>query len=342
MALNTIVAGRAWLYSHNIGRNAQAGMGFSNPVGVAVAPEGVLYVANRSGEQNPSSRISKVTIDQEFITEFGREGPAYGGGGRNHFTWLTGVALDSEENVYTTDEWKSQISIFDKEGNMLSVWGEKGNGADQLDGPAGIALDADETLWIVDCNNSRVQHFTKDGQYLGSFGEPGEAEGQFKLPYGITMDQAGNIYIADWGNHRVQKFSPDGTFLLTFGHGGTGAGSLNHPTGVCVDNEGDVYVVDWMNERVVIYDEDTKPLTYLYGDAVEVSKWGQMGLDANPDMVKRRNQVQDQVEQQRKFRLPTGCAYDRANNRLIVCDTQRGRLQIYLKDHKYQDPQFNL
>jgi hypothetical protein len=35
MALNTVVAGRAWLYSHNIGRNAQAGMGFSNPVGVA-------------------------------------------------------------------------------------------------------------------------------------------------------------------------------------------------------------------------------------------------------------------------------------------------------------------
>ena len=342
MALNTIVGGRAWLYSHNIGRNAQAGMGFSNPVGVAVANDGVLYVANRSGEQNPSSRISKVTLDQEFITEFGRTGPAYGGGGREHFTWLTGVALDSEENVYTSDEWKSQITVFDKEGNLLSVWGEKGNGAGQLDGPAGIALDADETLWIVDCNNGRVQHFTKDGQHLGSFGEPGEAEGQFNMPYGITLDAAGNIYVADWGNHRVQKFSPDGTFLLTFGHGGVGAGSLNHPSGVCVDNEGDVYVVDWMNERVVIYDEDTKPITYLYGDAVEVSKWGQLGLDANPDMVKRRNQVQDQVEQQRKFRLPTGCAYDRDNNRLIVCDTQRGRLQVYIKDHSYQDPQFNL
>ena len=343
MALHTIVAGRAWLYSHNIGRNAQAGMGFSNPVGVAVTNDGIAYVANRSGEQNPSSRISKVNYtEQEFITEFGRTGPAYGGGGSHHFTWLTGVALDSEEKVYTSDEWKSQISIFDNEGNLLSVWGEKGSGAAQLDGPAGIALDADETLWIVDCNNGRVQHFTKDGQHLGSFGEPGEAEGQFNMPYGITLDAAGNIYIADWGNHRVQKFSPDGTFLLTFGHPGPGAGSLNHPTGVCVDNEGDVYVVDWMNERVVIYDEDTKPITYLYGDAVEVSNWGQLGLDANPDMVKRRNQVWDQVDQQRKFRLPTGCAYDRKNDRLLVCDTQRGRLQVYIKDHSYSDPQFNL
>ena len=30
MALNTVASGRAWLYSHNIGRNAQVGMGFSS------------------------------------------------------------------------------------------------------------------------------------------------------------------------------------------------------------------------------------------------------------------------------------------------------------------------
>ncbi len=72
MALHTVAAGRAWVYSHNIGRNAQVGLGFSLPVGVAAAKDGVLYVANRSGEQNPSSRISKVTVDHEFISEFGR------------------------------------------------------------------------------------------------------------------------------------------------------------------------------------------------------------------------------------------------------------------------------
>ena len=47
MAQNTVAAGRAWLYSHNIGRNAVAGMGFSLPIGVACADDGVLYIANR-------------------------------------------------------------------------------------------------------------------------------------------------------------------------------------------------------------------------------------------------------------------------------------------------------
>jgi sugar lactone lactonase YvrE len=111
---------------------------------------------------------------------------------------------------------------------------------------------------------------------------------------------------------------------------------------VCVDNEGDVYVVDWMNERVAIFDDQARPITSLRGDAVEVSPWGQMSLDANPDQANRRRQVEDLVEQQKKFRLPTGCAFDKVNNRLIICDTHRGRLQIYNKDNNYANPQFNL
>ena len=343
MALNTIVAGRAWLYSHNIGRQAQAGMGFSQPVGVVSTKDGVLYVANRGGEQNPASRISKCTLDQEFINEFGRKGPVYGGNENTQiFTWLTGVALDQDENVYGSDEWKSAISVFDKDGEYLNTWGEKGDAEGQLNGAAGICFDADDNLWVVNSFNSRIQKFSKDGKFISGFGVKGEGEGEMEMPYGITLDPEGNLFVTDWGNNRVQKFTPDGQLLLTFGHGGTGAGSLNHPTGVCVDNEGDVYVVDWMNERIVIYDNEARPLTYLYGDAVEVSKWGQIGLDSNPDMMKRRNQVSDQVEQQRKFRMPHGCYFDRDNNRLIVADTNRGRLQVYVKDHNYLDPQFNL
>ena len=166
MALHTVASGRAWVYSHNIGRNAQVGMGFSQPVGVATTKDGVLYVANRSGEQNPSSRISKCTVDHEFISEFGRQGPAYSESARSHFEWLTGVALDKDENVYTTDEWKSQVSIFDKEGELLQVWGEKGSAEGQLDGCAGIALDSDENVWVVSANTSRIQKFTKDGKYI--------------------------------------------------------------------------------------------------------------------------------------------------------------------------------
>jgi hypothetical protein len=111
---------------------------------------------------------------------------------------------------------------------------------------------------------------------------------------------------------------------------------------VAVDGDGDVYVVDWMNQRVAIYNGEAKPLAYLHGDAVEISKWGQLSIEANPDMRRRRRQVYDLEQQQRAFRMPVACAFDREANRLIVCDSQRGRLQIYEKESNYVDPQANL
>ena len=349
MPQNTVASGRAWLYVKNVGRQGQVGMGFSQPVGVVALPDGVMYVANRGGEQNPSARITKCTVGntdgkggEEFLGEFGREGAAYQSNSRGLFEWVTGIDADANGNVYASDEWKNQITIFDADGNVQKQWGEKGDGEGQLNGAAGIAFDADDNLWVVSANTSRIQKFSKDGDYLGGFGVKGNGPEDLEMPSGIAIDQAGDIYIADWGNHRVQKYTAGGTHLRTFGSRGSRSGELNHPLDVTIDNEGDVYVADWLNERVVIYDADARPLAYLEGDATEVSEWGDLSLNANPDMVKARRRVPDLEQQQRTFRMPMGVTFDRANNRLLVCDTLRSRLQVYQKDDDYLDPQFNL
>ena len=349
MPQNTVASGRAWLYVKNVGRQGQVGMGFSQPVDVAVLPDGVMYVANRGGEQNPSARITKCTIGntegkggEEFLGEFGREGAAYQSNSRGLFEWITGIAADADGNVYASDEWKNQICVFDADGNLTNQWGESGDGEGQLNGAAGVAFDADQNLWVVSSRTSRVQKFGKNGEYLGGFGTKGDGPEDLEMPSGISIDNEGDIYIADWGNHRVQKYTAGGTHLRTFGSRGSSSGELNHPLGVDIDNDGDVYVADWLNERIVIYDADANPLAYLEGDATEVSEWGDLSLNANPDMVKARRRVPDLEQQQRTFRMPMSCTFDRANNRLLVCDTLRSRLQVYEKDASYMDPQFNL
>ncbi len=343
MAEITVAAGRAWNYSHNIGRNGAAGMGFSQPVSIAAAKDGVLYVTNRATEQNPGGiRVTKFTVDQEYLGEFGRQGLAYGSDEPTTFTWISGVALDQAGNVYVADEWQCRVAIFDADGGPIGGWGVKGEGEGELSGPAGMAFDADDNVWVVNSFNSRIQKFSKDGQYLGGFGSKGSAEGQLEMPDGIEIDNKGDIYVADWGNNRIQKFTTGGTHLRTFAHQVNGRDALDHPTDVCVDGDGDVYITDWMNDRVVIYDPEGLPIAYLEGDAVEVSKWGEMGLAANPDMVKARRRVPDMVEQQRKFTKPVACTYDRENELLLVVDTARNRVQVYEKDKEYMDPQINL
>ena len=358
MAEITVAPGRCWQYSHYVGRQGGAGTGFSTPVGVAVGKDDMLYVANRN---NP--RITKATVGQEFIKEFGRGLPEQPGApfpSRN--MWITSIGLDNDENVYTTDEWHNAVIVYDKEGELLKSWGDQGEEEGKLNGPSGMAFDAEDNIWIVNSKNSRIQKFDRDGQYLGGFGVKGSGEGELDMPWGITIDNEGDVYVADWNNHRVQKYSTDGTHLLTFGSGKrTGISvdggtpyshtyqshvavnpkDLNHPTGVAVDGDGDVYVVDWMNERVVIFDDKAAPVATLRGDASGLSKWAEMSVAANPDMEKARRRVKT-PEIQNYFRMPLACTFDQASNRLLVCDSARSRIQIYHKDGEYMDPQFNL
>ncbi len=358
MARITTAPGRCWHYSHYVGRQGTAGQGFSAPIGVALGKDDTLYVANRN---NP--RVTKATVDQEFIKEFGRGLPEQVGAPfPSRHMWLTSVVLDKDENVYVADEWHNSIVVYNSDGDILKNWGEQGEGEGKLNRPSGMVFDADDNLWIVNSVNSRIQKFTKDGQYLGGFGKQGSGEGELDMPWGITLDDQGNVYIADWNNNRIQKFTVDGKHLLTFGSGkpagitpdgGTpyshqfdahiavNPKDLNHPTGVAVDADGDVYVVDWMNERVVIFDNEAKTMATLRGDASGLNKWAELSIAANPDMEKARDRVSN-PEVQNYFRMPVSCIFDRTNNRLMVCDTLRSRIQIYNKDSSYQDPQFNL
>lgn len=330
--LTTTVAGRTWNFSHAIGRNAAAGNGFSLPWDVAVIPGGTLYVINRGQEAavNDNKRLGKLTIDEEFIGDFGRR----------EFTWPASIAVAHDGNVYCSDEFENFIACYNPDGERLGKWGEVGSEPGQIRGPSGIAFDSDDNIYVVDSKNDRVQKFTKDGQFVMGWGSSGSREGQFKRPWGITIDQKGDVYVVDWGNNRVQKFSPDGVFLLSFGSASGDGGDLNHPADVAVDSEGDVYVTDGGNKRVQIYDPKGAILSCLLGDAYEFSKWAKEVVESNPDVVKAYRRVKD-ITPLGRFDRPVGIAIDE-KDRIVVTDSNRGRLQVYAKDKNYMDPQFNL
>ena len=92
------------------------------------------------------------------------------------------MALDSQENVYVTDEWLNRVSIFDQEGNFLRDWGTAGSDDGEFNGPSGIAIDRQDVLYIVDSRNHRVQKFTKDGRFLSSWGSLGSGQGSSTPP----------------------------------------------------------------------------------------------------------------------------------------------------------------
>ena len=240
-------------------------------------------------------------------------------------------------NIYCTDEFDKQIKIYDVDGQRVGEWDGDGN----LGSPSGIACDADDNLFITDADSNEIHKFTSEGKHLASFGGAGSGPGQLNRPWGIVIGSDGCVYVADWGNNRAQKFSADGEHLATYGEETSGpSGALNHPSDIAVDSEGDVYVSDWGNKLVKIYENHGPVLTQLEGDAVEFSKWAKEVVESNPDVVKAYRRVKD-TRPLGLFERPVGLAVDE-EDRIIITDSTRGRLQIYAKEKDYMDPQFNL
>ena len=122
---------------------------------------------------------------------------------------------------------------------------------------------------------------------------------------------------------------------------GTDGGQLNRPSDVSVDPDGDVYVCDWVNNRVQAFGPDGKFLVSFLGDAQELGKWHQQTVNANVDTQKARRRARN-LSTEWLLRLPRAVAFDPVKQRVLIADTQRGRLQIYNKLNDYMEPQLNL
>ena len=319
---------RTFKYSHTVGRQESAGSGFRNPMDLALAPGGLVYVVNHSydelAEGRQGVRVSMVTLEEEFKGEFGSYGD-----GDGQLLRPTSIALDSEQNVFVSDGWLQRISVFDKDGNFLAKWGVEGAGDGQMDRPSGLAFDKDDNLHVVDCMNHRIQVFTRDGKFLKKFGSFGSVEGQLNMPWGITVDRDGYVWVADWRNDRIQRFTPDGEFLATFGSSGNLAGEFKRPTHMTVDQDGDIYVTDSLNHRVQVFTPEFRHITTLVGDAT-ISKWGMDKLQANPSMLQMLGLVRDLSPWQR-FWYPVAVEVD-DQRRIIVVELAAQRIQVYRKE----------
>ena len=320
------ISTRSFHYDRTIGRGEFSGPGFRSPVDIALGADGRIYVPNRSWEYRTDGvRVTMLTLDEEYIGEFSRFGEEDG-----QLFWPSSIALDSRQNVYVADDWLHRVSVFDKDGVFLNKWGAAGSGDGQLDKPSGMGFDAEDNLYLVDSGNNRVQKVTKEGKFLAKWGSAGTGESQFNLPWGLTIDTRGDVYVADWRNDRIQKFSADGRFLAEFGSSGDGVGQFHRPTDVAVDKEGDIYVTDWGNNRVQVLTPEGRHITTLTGDA-GISKWGQEKLNSNPDMIRQRALMRD-LEPERRMWGPKALTIDDAG-RIIIVDSNRGRLQVYQKDN---------
>jgi DNA-binding beta-propeller fold protein YncE len=203
--------------------------------------------------------------------EFGQGGGASAG----QFTRPTGIALDSNGNVYVFDERSegeenARVQKFDPQGDFLLMFGGEvdktthANLCTKVGQEAGdecgigvpgtanahftplpqgfeevagsyLAFSAN-TLFVGD--RGRIQEFNLDGTFKSKidFEEKELKELEGKTVRALASDSAGNLYLAVVAGQNVYELDPAGNLLKSF--------KLKRPHAVALDVEGNLYVID--------------------------------------------------------------------------------------------------
>lgn len=279
--------------------------------------------------------VLRISPDGVAIPFAGNGRFAFGGDGGQATAasiQASGIAVDTQGNVYLADEDNCRIRKITRDGTISTIAGSNSvpgfsgdNGpalTARLAYPGGIVVDRNGIIYVADSYNHRIRRITADGIITtlagsgapNSTGDGGPATlATFAYPRKLALDAIGNLYVTSRSENRVRRIEPSGTVShvagrsLTFGFGGDGtfASTAVFDTlmGVAVAGN-NIYVADERNNRIRRINSD--------GMIATIAGTVQYGGDGGP--------ATSAVMQ-----YPAGVAVDR-NGNLYISDSENRRI----------------
>ncbi len=175
----------------------------------------------------------------------------------------TNVAFAPDGGFFIGDGYGSHYMLkFDKDANLVKVFGGGGNKQGQFSTPHGNWVDtrdpAKPTLVVCDRANARLQTFTLDGEFVSM-----TDKGTVLFP--ANIDIRGDVMLVPDLHARVSLFGKDGKLLANLGDDADWRkkvlapgfpvrkdakqwepGKFVHPHDACFDKDGNIYLAEWV------------------------------------------------------------------------------------------------
>jgi sugar lactone lactonase YvrE len=199
---------------------------FNGPVGVAVSPEGTIFVADTYND-----RIRAIDATGHVRTVAGGNEPGYRdapAGADALFDTPCGIAVDTDGSLVVADTGNHRLRRVTVDGAVTTI---SGTGVqDVVDGPlsaasfnepTGVAVDADGTIYVTDAGGSTLRvcrrGFWRQVSTLVGYensglkdGAPGAA--RLSRPVGVAvLPPDGTLLVADSGNRLVRALVREGS-----------------------------------------------------------------------------------------------------------------------------------
>ncbi|HEY3445854.1 MAG TPA: hypothetical protein VGK67_05780 [Myxococcales bacterium] len=247
------------------------------PGGVAVGPQGEVYVSEMGG-----NRVRKIGAGGTITTVAGTGTAGFrGDGGPATAAWLswpTGVAVSATGELLFADRDNQRARLVRADGTIATVAGNgtQGFGGDGgpatsalLSQPEVVAFDAQGRAVIGDSQNLRVRRVeagtisTMVGGRATAVGDGGPAErAVLNQPFQVVVDDQGRLLVGELDRVRCVGCAASGQVSTLAGGNPLGSLDAGPATsamfrgggGVALDAAGNLYVADAFQNRVVKID----------------------------------------------------------------------------------------
>jgi sugar lactone lactonase YvrE len=237
---------------------------FRAPAGLALTADGSLLVADTGNH-----RIRRITRGGRVSTYAGSEtshddlGRALGGrrdgsASQAQFAYPTGLAADSQGDVYVADAGNGRLCRISSGGEVTTV---PTSGAASLDTPTDVTVAPDGRMWVADPGAGAIW-LAAPGEPLTEW-RPQEPDERPTSPAGLAASSGPGdealIYIADSGGNCLWRLDGDEFVVVAGQQSPDGAGRadgpgdiarLSSPVGLAMGPEGDLYVADFGNNSL--------------------------------------------------------------------------------------------
>jgi sugar lactone lactonase YvrE len=203
----------------------------NTPGGIAVAPDGTIYVADTSNNRvraiSPSGTITTVAGNGQFGI-----GPSGQPAVDAKIAQPLAVALGPEGQLYVADS--SGIQMVSTDGILTTV-AISGPAVGTIS-PAALAVDGAGNLYVADSSSKQLVELSPGGQVL-------QVWVAYVTEGGLAIAPDGSVLVADYGRFAIDsvvnnRLTPIVTFSLDSLAGLTG---VFRPSGVAVTSGGQIY-----------------------------------------------------------------------------------------------------
>ena len=188
-----------WL-TEQIGANTKKTINLKNISRLAIASDGRTLIC----------LDSETTHLVRFDLTGSRAPIVFGQPGRNEGQFLkpTDVVIDDYGHSYVLDSKLNRVSVFDRNGQYLFSFGQKGKADNQLRNPTLLAVRPGGQAAYI-CDGYEIKKFTidyphKTATHSSNAGGKGRGPGQLVKPTAIACDRQGLLYVLDSGREDLQ------------------------------------------------------------------------------------------------------------------------------------------